>query len=278
MIRISAFADEISPSLDQQIEYLHHAGIHWMEIRIVDGRNVTTLTELEAQAIKARLDAAQIGVSAIASPIGKYRIDEDFEPHLNLLRHTLRLAEIFDTKLIRIFSFYAPEGYEVENHGKVAVEYLRKMVAEVGERDLRLVHENEAKIFGHTAEHCVHLHQEIDSPKFTLAYDPANFVWGESITNPTESCWPKMQPYVSHIHIKDWKLGSTDVGALAGDGDGQVEALIAELAQIHYDGFVTLEPHMSSGGQFGGETLPEQFDETLRRVQGYCKKYALNYE
>ena len=62
MIRISAFADEISPMLDGQIAYLQQAGIRWMEIRFVDGRNVTTLTEEEAIGVKERLDKAGIVV------------------------------------------------------------------------------------------------------------------------------------------------------------------------------------------------------------------------
>ena len=77
--------------------------------------------------------------------------------------------------------------------------------------------------------------------------------------NNVEVCWPLMKPYVTHIHIKDWKLGSTDIGSLPGEGDGQIEQLIKELVTSGYSGFVTLEPHMSSGGQFGGETTPEQF-------------------
>ena len=278
MIRISAFSDEISPILEQQIAYLKQACIRWMEIRFVDGRNVTTLSEEEAHAVKARLDEAGIGVSAIASPLGKYALDADFEPHLALFRHTMRLAEIFDTRLIRVFSFYAPEGYSVEQHGREAADRLRRMVEEMEGRDLLLVHENEAAIFGHTAEHCVQLKEWIASDRMTLAYDPANFVWGEGITNNVACCWPLMKPYVSHIHIKDWKLGSRDIGSLVGDGDGQIEQLIAELARMEYDGFVTLEPHMSSGGQFGGETRPDQFDATLMRVKGYCDTYGLKYE
>ncbi len=278
MIRISAFADEISPMLDEQIAYLQQAGIRWMEIRFVDGRNVTTLTEEEAIGVKERLDKAGIGVSAIASPLGKYAIDADFEPHLELLRHTIRLARIFQTRMIRMFSFYAPEGCSEAEHGAQALDRLRRMVAEVNDEEVLLVHENEAGIYGHTADNCVWLKEQIASEQFTLAYDPANFVWGEGIIDNVAQCWPKMRPYVTHIHIKDWKLGSRDIGSLAGDGDGQIEALIAELARLGYEGFLTLEPHMSSGGQFGGKTTPEQFDATLMRVKGYCDRYGLNYE
>lgn len=278
MIRISAFADEVSPVLDEQIAYLRHAGIKWTEIRFVDGRNITTLTTDEAAEVKRRLDAAGIGVSAVASPIGKYPVDAPFEPHLELFRHTIRLAQTLGTRLIRIFSFYAPEGGSIDSYRDTVCERLRSMAAELAGTGIRMIHENESHIFGHSAANCAALAAAVGSDAMGLAYDPANFVWGESVTDNVESCWPLLKSATEHIHIKDWKLGSPDTGSLPGDGDGEIERLIAELAVMQYAGFVTLEPHMSSGGQFGGQTTPEQFDAALDRVRGYCRKYGLEYE
>lgn len=278
MIRISAFADEVSPALDEQIAYLRHAGVRWTEIRFVDGRNITALTEEEAAEVKRRLDEAGIGVSAIASPIGKYPVDAPFEPHLALFRHTVRLAQILGTRLIRVFSFYAPEDRSIDCCRDAVCDRLRSLADCLAGTGIRMVHENESHIFGHSAANCAVLAEVIGPEAMGLAYDPANFVWGESIADNTESCWPLMKSRTEHIHIKDWKLGSKDLGSLPGDGDGQIERLIAELAAMRYAGFVTLEPHMSSGGQFGGQTSPEQFDDALDRVRGYCRKYGLEYE
>ena len=63
MIKISAFADEAFASLDGQIRFLKSAGIKWLEIRFVDGRNVSTLTEAEATDVRKKLDDAGIGIS-----------------------------------------------------------------------------------------------------------------------------------------------------------------------------------------------------------------------
>lgn len=52
MIRISAFSDEVSPVVEEQIAYLRRAGVKWMEVRFVDGRNITTLSEEEARALR----------------------------------------------------------------------------------------------------------------------------------------------------------------------------------------------------------------------------------
>jgi len=76
-----------------------------------------------------------------------------------------------------------------------------------------------------------------------------------------------MKSYVVHIHIKDWKLGSKDIGSIPGEGDGQIKELLAELAALDYDGCLTMEPHLKTGGQFGGDTGPELFSQAIAAVR-----------
>ena len=63
MVRLSAFADEVSVIFDEQLKYLNEAGIKWMEIRFVDGKNITALSDEEVMEVKAKLRKASIGVS-----------------------------------------------------------------------------------------------------------------------------------------------------------------------------------------------------------------------
>ncbi|MHC4631781.1 MAG: sugar phosphate isomerase/epimerase family protein, partial [Planctomycetota bacterium] len=115
----------------------------------------------------------------------------------------------------------------------------------------------------------------INSPRLRLVYDPANFVWGEKITDNVKRCWPVMKPYVVHIHIKDWKLGAKDVGSIPGEGDGQIKELLAELAAMDYDGCLTMEPHLQAGGQFGGSTGPELFSKAIAAVRNIAAGVGL---
>ena len=108
MIHISAFADEISADLNKQIEVLHSEHIHFIDLRGVWDTNVLDLTDQQVTEIKQMLDAQRIGVSAIASPIGKIPIDAPFEEHLQRFKRAIELAQFFDTPFIRIFSFYPP--------------------------------------------------------------------------------------------------------------------------------------------------------------------------
>ena len=78
----SAFADEITPDFDGQLAALKELGIPLLELRGVDGKSFVQLTDEEVDAVKAKLDAAGIGLSALGSPIGKMDADGDFDAHL----------------------------------------------------------------------------------------------------------------------------------------------------------------------------------------------------
>lgn len=278
MIKISAFADEAFASLDGQIGFLKSAGIKWLEIRFVDGRNVSTLTEAEAKDVRKKLDDAGIGISAVASPIGKSPLSDPFGPQLELMKRVAGTACILGSRSMRIFSFYPPQGVGVDDCWDEVEDRLGHFDEVAREYAVTLLHENESSIFGHSAENCAKIGRRFFSDRFALVYDPANFVWGEGVTDNMTRCWPLMREYVRHIHIKDWKLGSKDVGSLPGDGDAQVPELVSASASAGYSGFMVLEPHLSSGGQFGGSTSPGQFVEAVGRLRGMLDRTKLKYE
>ena len=57
MIRLSAFADEISADLNEQIEVLLSEHIYFIDLRGVWNTNVLDLTDQQVAEIKQRLDA-----------------------------------------------------------------------------------------------------------------------------------------------------------------------------------------------------------------------------
>ena len=56
-IKLCAFADEADPMLDGQIEALKANDISLLEIRGVDGKNISAVTPEEAKEIRNKLDA-----------------------------------------------------------------------------------------------------------------------------------------------------------------------------------------------------------------------------
>ncbi len=275
MAKLSAFADEVTENFLEQVKYLAGEKVGFIEPRFINKKNIMDLSKAELKEAKKMIDDHGLQVSAIGSPIGKVKLDEPFGPHLDKFKHAADLAVFFETPFIRMFSYYAPEGKNIDDYREQVMERMTAKIEVLSDVDVTMVHENEAHIYGHTAANCVDLVETIDSPKLRLVYDPANFVWGEKITNNVEVCWPVMKPYVVHIHIKDWKLGSGDVGSVPGKGDGQIKELLAELAAINYDGCMTMEPHLQKGGQFGGSTGPELFSKAIAAVRKLSAEVGL---
>ena len=276
MAKLSAFADEVTDDFQGQVSYLVSEGINYIEPRFINKRNIMDLTKNELSDTKKMLRDFGLNVSAIGSPIGKLKLDEPFGPHLDKFKHAIDLAIFFDTPYIRMFSYYAPHGKNIDDYRDEVLERLAKKADLLRDTEVTMVHENEARIYGHSAKNCVDIVETIDSPNLKLVYDPANFVWGEKITNNIESCFSLMKPYIVHVHIKDWKLGSKDIGSIPGEGDGQIKELLAELAAMNYDGCLTMEPHLQTGGQFGGSTGPELFSKAVDAVRKIADEVGLN--
>jgi sugar phosphate isomerase/epimerase len=275
MAKLSAFADEVIDDFLEQVKYLAGERVGYIEPRFINKANIMDLAKDELKEAKKMIQDHGLKVSAIGSPIGKVKLDEPFEPHLDKFKHAVELAQLFETPYIRMFSYYAPEGENIDDYRDEVMERMAAKVEVLKDVDVTMVHENEANIYGHTAQQCVDIVKTIDSPKLRLVYDPANFVWGEKITDNVKSCWPVMKPYVVHIHIKDWKLGAKDVGSIPGEGDGQIKELLAELAAMAYDGCLTMEPHLQTGGQFGGSTGPELFSKAIAAVRNITADVGL---
>jgi len=252
---LSAFGDEVAVDLDEQLAALAAVRIGHVELRAAWGVNVVDMDAGQLDRAARELEAAGIGVSAIGSPVGKAPVDGDLDAELGRLRAALGAAERLGTGLIRVFSFYVPEGRYAEHRDEV----LRRMAAmarEAEARGLTLVHENESNIFGDTAERCRDLVESVGSPALRVAFDPANFV--QCDVRPMAEAWPLLREHVAHVHIKDAVAVAREApypapapdGALmlsvrpAGEGDGEVRELLRELDRCGYEGFLTLEPHL----------------------------------
>jgi 3-dehydroshikimate dehydratase len=277
MAKLSAFADEVTDDLPGQVKYLAGESVGYIEIRFVNQKNIMDLTQDELNEAKKMIADHGLKVCAIGSPIGKVKIDEPFGPHLDKFKHAVDLALFFETPYIRMFSYYPPEGKDISDYRDEVMDRMSAKVEILRDVNVTMVHENETDIYGHSAKNCVDIIKTVNSPKLRLVYDPANFVWGQKITDNVEKCWPIMKPYVVHIHIKDWKLGDT-LGSIPGEGDGQIKELLAELVEMNYEGCLTMEPHLKAGGQFGGDTGPELFSKAIAAVRQLAAEVGLKCE
>ena len=125
---LSAFADEITPDFDGQLEALKKLNIPLLELRGVDGKSFTQLTDAEVSAVGGKLKKAGIGLSALGSPIGKIAVTDDFEAHKALLDRIMDIGDRLDCRRIRVFSFYRGEGQSDEAFAETACRMLGELL------------------------------------------------------------------------------------------------------------------------------------------------------
>ncbi len=282
MIRLSAFADEISPDLDEQIAVLSLEHIRFLELRGVWNTNVLDLTDQQVVRIKQVLDVHGIGVSAIGSPIGKVPIDSSFDEHLHRFERAIAVAHAFQTPSIRIFSFYPPASKEEagESGAVNPAEYrdevlrrLREMTARARAAGVILLHENEKEIYGDTIARCVDLLQNCDDTHFRAILDPANFI--QCGQTPYPDAYEAVRPWLEYVHVKDARADGSVVAA--GEGMTHWPELLQRLRVDGYDGFLSIEPHLALAAQYRGFSGPDLFRRASQALQHMLQAMGWEY-
>ena len=278
MIRLSAFADEISADLDEQIAVLSSEKVRFLDLRGVWNTNVLDLSDQQVTRVKETLDAHGIGVAAIGSPIGKVPIDSSFNEHLHLFERAITVAQALQTPYIRIFSFYPPAA---SDRGAVnPAEYrdevlrrLREMTARARAAAVILLHENEKDIYGDTITRCVDLLQGINDAHFQAVFDPANFI--QCGQTPYPDAYEAIRPWLRYVHVKDARSDGSVVPA--GEGVSHWPELLQRLRADGYDGFLSLEPHLALAGQYQGFSGPDLFRRASQALQQMLQAMGWEY-
>jgi sugar phosphate isomerase/epimerase len=273
MIRLSAFADEISQDPVEQLDVLSQHRIKFIEFRAIHGTNVLDLSEDQHLGFRALLHARGFGLSAIGSPIGKIRINEPFDEHLQRFNRALDLADFYQTPRIRIFSFYIPSGDEPAAHRDAVMNRLSELARRAADRRITLFLENEKGIYGDTAARVADVLETVDSPFLAHAFDPANYV---EIGQPIDDAWSRLKTFVKHFHVKDYDT-KIHTNVPAGAGDGEIPRLIQEAVAGGYDGFCVLEPHLVVAEKSFGFTGPERFADAANALKQILDERSIAY-
>ena len=234
MYKLSAFADEASQELKGQIAAMQRNGISLLEIRGVDGENISNITNEKAREIRRMLDGNGISVWSMGSPVGKKKLTDDFSEQVEGFKRLIENAYILGAKRIRLFSFYT-ESTPRDTALEAVIERLSAFV-ELTPKEIILCHENERKIFGENIDGCLAIHKAL--PSVRAVFDPANFVQAGV---DTLEAWAKLKDYVDYLHIKDSLSDCTVVPA--GEGEGNVSFIVNDFLSRGGE-VMTLEPHL----------------------------------
>lgn len=260
---LTGFADEISPDLDIQVQTLARLGLTGLDLRSVGGVNIMDMTLEEIERVGEVCRAHGIVVQAIGSPVNKIAYDIMLQGReRERLRKAIKAASLVNCNRVRIFTPEVPE----DQHQAMATTILewmldqRRLAEEFG---VTLIHENDGKYWGAYPENAKRLFGEVGNSHFKAAFDFANtLLLG---FKPFDDWFPWILPYLDTLHIKDAKDGKV---LPAGEGDGQIEATMKWLVEQGWQGPLTMEPHLSAAGPFGGYSGEQLFEAAVVAFRG----------
>ena len=242
----SAFADEAGSTLAEQISALKGNGISFIEPRNIENKSIMEYSNEELYEIKATLDKNGIKVGSFGSPIGKYPIEEDFDSYIAKVKRAVEIAKIFDTKYIRMFSFFVKQD-ELAKHRKEVIKRLRAMVAIANESGITLCHENESEIYGQMPSEVRDILSSVEG--LGGIFDPANYRMNNA--DPIEGIDATMVNF-KYMHIKD-AIFESQMIVPAGEGEGKIGEVIDIINEkVDGDVYLTLEPHLHTFDAYKG--------------------------
>lgn len=258
---LTGFGDEIHADPIVQVAVLQALGASHIEVRGAWGVNILALSDDQIDTLAETFAERSMGVSAIASPIGKVDVSLPVEHEVARLERAVAIARKLGTNYVRVFSFYRADDLTPESIRDDVLVRMRALADLAEHHDVMLLHENEKGIYGDTPERVLDILASVGSPRLRLAWDSANFV--QVGVHPFRDGFPMLAPYIDYLHVKDARLTTGEVTP-AGEGDGELLPTIEALARTGFSGFASLEPHLSSASHMGGFSGPFAFGVAAR--------------
>ncbi len=294
-----------SRTIEDQALVASALGMRWITLRFAAAgrgvRNVCRMSGAEIRRIRRVLDDAGLSVSSIGSPVGKVALRRGggggryVSPGLYLrteVEAAVRRAHAFECRLIRGFSFYPPRDVSPDACLEEAVERIGAIVERFESEGVVLGLEVEANLVGRTGRLIAEICGRIDSNHLCAVFDGGNLAALGMREKQVFEEYRAMRPWLGWIHVKDYRPppgmrfrrnrwieeGSLRGFVVPGEGEGAYARVFEDLRRnrgtilrrLGKAGisriFVDLEPHLRSGGQFGGSSGPDGFGAAMRAL------------
>jgi len=279
-MQLAVITDEIDDDLEHALDVMAEYGVRGVELRQLWNTHVLDLTDDQRARARDLIAQHNMVVVGIATPFYKCDLpgETGAEPggplhsatalgladQIDLLQRSFKTAKFFDTKLIRIFTFWKRRALSPDLEDKI-VDLLAEPVALAEEAGFILGLENEHACYIGTGAQTARIVERVASQALRVIWDPGNaYCDGE---RPFPNGYDDVKEFIAHVHVKDAKFDTvsgkpewTVVGDGAIDWTGQIKALY----ESDYKGFLSLETHYSGPG--GKEASSRACLEGLSRI------------
>jgi sugar phosphate isomerase/epimerase len=269
----SGIADEAARSLATQIEA--HRELEWshIELRMVDGVNVTDLSDAAFEAVFESVRAAGLEVSCFASQLANWArpISGDFAVDRAELERAIPRMRRFGTRRVRCMSWpNAKPPWPAEAWRDEAIRRMRILAATAERGGVVLVHENCDGWAGQGPQETLDFLDAVGSPSLKLVFDTGN------PTPHEQDGWDfyrRVRDRIDYVHIKDYVRRDGKLAAcFAGDGLGRVKETVGDLLAHGYDGGFSIEPHLAAVIHLGKEAADPR--KAFRLYVEYGRRFA----
>jgi sugar phosphate isomerase/epimerase len=289
-MKLTGIADEAGNHIATQIKAHQQLGWDTIEARFfeVDGFEKGSFHEVPGAAFDqavAALEQAGMGVCGVGATIANWAhsVKDDFQITLDEIARCIPRMQRVGSKIVRIMSYAILEDGAENDLGDQMKEErfrrLREIKARFDDAGITAVHENCMNFGGMSIPHALELQENV--PGLKWVFDTGNPVFNPDRAQPRpyprQDAWEwyqALKPHIVHVHVKDgtWDAENGEAHfTFPGEGDGYTREIIADLKATGYDGYISIEPHVSVVFHDTGtderdpeELAREQFDSYVR--------------
>jgi len=253
---VSGFTDEVSDDLGLQIKALKTLGWNHIDLRTVDGKNVSALSDEEFDHVYQQLTENGIEIACFGSTIANWGRDArtSFELDMAEMEHSIRHMQRSGVKYIRIMSYRVDEPVRLDSALEtIIIENIKNIVQRAEDNGIVCLHENCETWGGQSVDHSLRLLEQVDSPSLKLVYDTGNPVSMKDVRGEEPfsyqdpfAFFKEVIDHVAYLHIKDakWVDGALHY-TFPGMGEGRVKETLALVSKHNMDIPISIEPHVA---------------------------------
>ena len=244
----SGISDEAGQAIDTQIRAHKELGWKHLELRMVDGQNITAISDALFNTVYDKVTAAGMTVSCFGSAVANWArpitCDENID--INDLKAAIPRMKRFGTPFIRVMSYPNDPNSPIPEPEwrKEAIRRMKALAKIAEDGGITLAHENCSGWGGLSADNSNILLGEVNSPALKVVFDTGNPVtYGQDAWD----YYVKVQKDIVYVHIKDAnKVDGKDIYCYCGDGAGYVREILKDLLGNGYNGGISIEPHLAA--------------------------------
>jgi sugar phosphate isomerase/epimerase len=284
----TGFADEAAEGIAGQTRAIQDLGWSHIELRSVDGKNITDISDDAFKEVVDTLGQAQISVNAFGSTICNWgkSVLEPMDVNLQEAERAIPRMKALGTRYIRIMSFGILHDRDPEDQFfEKRVESVQQIVDMFAAEGLVALHENCANYGGMGWQFTKRLLDHVHGLR--LIYDTANSATSLDRSKPkpypVQTSWEfykHIKPYIEHVHIKDGIFKGEKPGEVfedasyvwPGEGDADVRRIVKDLLCSGYDKGFSIEPHMSV--VFHDDSVESSVDVRYQTFIEYGRRFS----